>query len=110
MTCVARYLAGPGAPETALDVLKQARWLLADDEAGNTFAFAPDRRVIVAFLPETNDFAPGGPLWVIRAYLHGDFPDIAWEATFTNATPAELIAGFLTELANPAPLDDERGT
>jgi hypothetical protein len=106
MTLVSRPLAGPGTPGTALNVLQTAGWNLTSDEKANAYAFPPDRRLVVAFLPEANDFAPDGPLWVIRAY--GDMHNVEWQAGFTENTPAELIAAFLTDLIKPEPLDTER--
>jgi hypothetical protein len=115
MPLVPRFLAGPGAPDTALGMLRNAGWRLDSDDKGNMFAFAPDRRVIVAFLPEENEFAPRvsnwpgwEPLWVIRAYVHGDLPDVMWEATFTSDTPAEFIAALLVDLVRKTPLDLDR--
>jgi hypothetical protein len=106
MALVARPLAGPGTPGTAFDVLQAAGWNITVDEAANTFGFPDDRCAVAAFLPETNDFAPDGPLWVIRAY--NDLHKIKWEATFTEDTPAEFIAAFLSDLTNPVPLDTDR--
>lgn len=106
MTLVARPLAGPGSPGTALNVVEHAGWMFTHDEAGNAYAIAPDHRVIAAFLPERNNFAPAGALWAIRAY--GDLNDVEWEATFTDKTPAEFVAAFLADLITPEPLDPER--
>jgi hypothetical protein len=78
-------------------------------------AFAPDRRLIVAFMPEGDRFAPAisnwpswEPLWVIRAYIHGELNEVVWEATFTSQTPVEFIAAFLVDLVRKTPLDPER--
>ncbi|TMQ86136.1 DUF317 domain-containing protein [Actinomadura soli] len=106
MTMVERPLAGPGSPVTALNVLARAGWTITNDRKANTFAFPPDRRVLVEFLPEANEFGPNETLWGIRAY--DDLHQIVWEATFTSATPAEFIAAFLTDLADPEPLDPDR--
>jgi hypothetical protein len=106
MAMVARPLAGPGTPGTALNVLEAAGWTVTSDEMANAYAFPPDRSLVVAFLPETNDFASKGQLWVIRAY--GDLHDIKWQATFTDDTPAEFIAAFLADLIKPEPLDTVR--
>src|SRR5262245_20528441 len=111
MDLVARPFAGPGTPGTALMVLQAAGWTVKKDPAANAYVSAPDHRHIAAFLPERNDFAPGGPLWVIRAYDEPPVPvpsEPAWEATFTEGTPAEFIAAFLTDLVNPTPLDPDR--
>ncbi|WP_395111385.1 DUF317 domain-containing protein [Actinomadura sp. SCN-SB] len=48
------------------------------------------------------------PLWVIRAYVHGDLPDVVWEARFTSDTPAEFIVALLVDLVRKAPLDLDR--
>ncbi|MCO5999761.1 DUF317 domain-containing protein [Actinoallomurus rhizosphaericola] len=106
MALVSRPLAGPGLPGTALELVRAAGWTVTLDDKANAYAFAPDRRVILAFLPESNDFSPGGPLWGIRAY--GDLHDLMWEATFTDNTPVEFITAFLTDLIKPEPLDTER--
>jgi hypothetical protein len=87
-------------------VLQAAGWSVASNESANTYAYAPDHNLIVAFLPETNDFAPDGPLWVIRAY--NDLHNVEWEASFTDNTPAEFIAAFLNDLIKSEPLDTER--
>jgi hypothetical protein len=106
MALVSRPLAGPGLPGTAIELVRAAGWTVASDDKANVFAFPADRRVVLAFLPESNEFAPQGPLWVIRAY--GDLHDIEWEATFTDNTPAEFIAAFLADVIKPEPLDTER--
>jgi uncharacterized protein DUF317 len=106
MTLVARPLAGPGLPGTALNVLEDAGWTITNDEKANAYAFPADRRVLVAFLPEDNDFAADGTPWMIRAY--GDVHQVVWEAAFTSDTPAELIAAFLADLVSPEPLDPDR--
>jgi uncharacterized protein DUF317 len=106
MTLVARPLAGPGVPGTALNVLEDAGWTITNDGRANAYAFPADRRVLVAFLPEDNDLAAGGTLWMIRAY--SDLHQLVWEATFTADTPAELIAAFLADLVSPEPLDADR--
>lgn len=106
MTMVERPLAGPGSPVTALNVLARAGWTITNDRKANAYAFPPDRRVLVAFLPEANEHGPNETLWRVRAY--DDLHQIVWEATFTSATPAELIAAFLTDLADSEPLDPDR--
>lgn len=106
MTLESRPLAGSGVPGTALDVLERVGWIVTSDERANVYAFPPDRHVVVAFLPEANDFAAHDELWVIRAY--GDLHDLRWQATFTDDTPAEFVAAFLTDLVKPEPLDTER--
>jgi hypothetical protein len=106
MTLLARPLAGPGNPGTALHVLQCQGWNTTHDEMSNAYLTSPDHRVIAAFLPERNDFAQAGQLWVIRAY--GELNAVEWEATFTDKTPAEFIAAFLTDLITPEPLDPER--
>lgn len=106
MALESRPLAGPGTPGTVLEVARDAGWTLTCDEKANVYAFPPDRRLVAAFLPESNDFAPGGPLWVIRAY--SDLHTIEWQAGFTENTPAEFIAAFLADLVKPEPLDTER--
>lgn len=106
MSLVARPLAGAGSPGTALNVADRAGWMIREEETGNAYAIAPGHRVIAAFLPERNDFAPVGALWVIRAY--GYLNEITWEATFTDETPAEFIAAFLADLTASEPLDPER--
>ncbi|GAA4617222.1 hypothetical protein GCM10023195_76770 [Actinoallomurus liliacearum] len=105
MALVSRPLAGPGLPGTALELVRAAGWTVTSDGKANAYAFPPDRRVVLAFLPEHNHFAPEAPLWVIRAY--GDLHDIEWEATFTDDTPAEFIAAFLADLIKPEPLERE---
>ncbi|GLY79195.1 hypothetical protein Airi01_074620 [Actinoallomurus iriomotensis] len=106
MSLVARPLAGPGCPGTALNVVEREGWTITHDEVGNAYVFPPDHRVIAAFLPERNDFAAAEALWVIRAY--GDLNDVLWEATFTEETPTEFIAAFLADLTKSEPLDPAR--
>jgi hypothetical protein len=106
MTLVERAIAGPGSPNTALGVLSRAGWDTIHDENGNTYAFPADHRAVVAFLPEDNDFAEHGKLWVVRAY--SDLHAVVWEATFTVDTPAELIAACLADLVKNEPLDRYR--
>jgi hypothetical protein len=106
MALVSRPLAGPGLPGTVIEFVRAAGWTVSPDDKANVYAFSADRRVVLAFLPESNKFAPEGQLWVIRAY--GDLHDIEWEATFTENTPAEFIAAFLADLIKPEPLDTER--
>ncbi|TDE22822.1 DUF317 domain-containing protein [Actinomadura sp. 6K520] len=115
MVDLPRHVAGPGMPDTALGVVRAAGWRIEHDRHGNTFAFAPDRRVISAFLPEGDRFSPmitnwpsWEPVWVIRAYVHGELNQVIWEATFTSDTPAEFIAAFLLDLVRKTPLDNDR--
>lgn len=107
MALITRPLAGPGMPSTVLDITEAAGWTLTTDEKDNVYAFPPDHRLVLAFLPEQNAFAPAGALWVIRAY--SDLHAVEWQATFTDHTPTEFIAAFLTDLIKPEPLDTERG-
>ncbi|MFI0486564.1 DUF317 domain-containing protein [Actinomadura sp. 9N215] len=86
--------------------MARAGWTITNDRKANAYAFPQERRVLVAFLPEGNDHAPNEKLWVIRTYE--DLHQIVWEATFSSAAPAELIAAFLTDPANPKSLDPDR--
>jgi len=106
MTLIARPLAGPGWPDTAMNVLGRAGWTIIGDEVANVYASPPDDRALVAFLPEPNQLAPKEVLWLVRVY--NDAQQVLWEATFTDDTPAELIAAFLADLVKPEPLDPDR--
>lgn len=121
-----RALAGPGEPATALEVLRAAGWQLHDDDLANAHAWSPDALVYVGFLPEGDtgrpqhiDDADGGAtadyaaadaaptprvLWQVRAYRQPNAARPVWTASFTDDTPAELIAAFLTATADPAGL------
>lgn len=107
MALVSRSLAGPGMPSTVLEVAEAAGWTLTTDDKDNVYAFPPDHRLVLAFLPERNAFAPAGVSWVIRAY--SDLHAVEWQAAFTDNTPAECVAAFLADLVKPEPLDAERG-
>ncbi|MDL4812771.1 DUF317 domain-containing protein [Actinomadura opuntiae] len=110
-----RHMAGAGMPDAVLNVLRAAAWRLHYPATGNVFAYAPDGTVILTYLPEGDSFAPTAngwdsktPLWVIRAYDNSDRRTVAWEATFTPATPAELIAAMMADLIHGGPLDPDR--
>ena len=127
MQVTPRVLAGPGEPGTALAVLRAAGWQVGDDDLANAHAWSPDALVYVGFLPEGDtgqqhhidiDDADGGAtadyaadadvtrtprvLWQVRAYRHPNAPSPVWTATFTDDTPAELVAAFLAAVADPA--------
>ena len=106
MELIDRPMAGPGWPDTALDVLARAGWSITRDEVANVYAWRPDGRVLVAFLPEANDLAPVEVVWLVRTY--DESQQVLWEATFAGETPAELIAAFLADLVRPEPLDPHR--
>ena len=119
-----RVLAGPGEPGTALEVLREAGWQVHDDDLANAHAWSPDALAYVGFLPEGDTGqqhlgdADGGAsanwaaeaaaartprvLWAVRAYRQPHAPTPVWTATFTDATPAELVAAFLAAVADPA--------
>jgi len=107
---IPRALAGPGEPGTALEVLREAGWQVHDDDLANAHAWSPDALVYVGFLPEGDagrqhadaDAGATRTLWAVRAYRQPNAPSPVWSASFTDDTPAELIAAFLAAVADPA--------
>jgi Domain of unknown function (DUF317) len=92
-----------------LEVLRKAGWQVRDDDLANAHAWSPDALVYVGFRPGGEggrQHAGGGAggtrtLWEVRAYRHPNAPSPVWTATFDEATPAELVAAFLTAVAEP---------
>lgn len=81
--------------EPVLRLLHNCSWNTADDPDGNVYCVSPDRRVHVAFLPESPE-APFGELWHIS--VHGPDGRRAWSTTLGMDVPAHAVAGFLAAL------------
>lgn len=98
-----RALAGPGEPSTVISQLADSGWTLICDPAANAHMLSPDGRLYLGFLPEMN-----GPLWTVQAVREkGDITSV-WDATFSDETPPEAVAAFITELTRAGGYPRER--
>jgi hypothetical protein len=104
------YAAGSGAPDTALSRLAKAGWALYSDGLGNVTYRSPDGCVRAEFGPETGRYNSGEPLWEVTYSNASPYAKARnnWTATFSEAAPAEAIAGFLAALADAAGLELDR--
>jgi len=75
------------------------------DELDNHAYTSPDNTVRASWAPELD---ARGPLWTVTHTPGGGYAPSAWQATFSDDTPAELIAAFLTDLVRTEPLDTGR--
>lgn len=90
-----RYLARSTAiGDPGLDPLRSIGWKLHNDDLGNAYVTAPDRKVRLGYLPEGDDDG----LWRINAYKDLFGPPV-WGACFNDACPTELVTAFTTALA-----------
>ncbi|MDF2257684.1 DUF317 domain-containing protein [Streptantibioticus ferralitis] len=101
------YLTSPGEHEHALHPLAAAGWQPAHRAEQWGFR-APDRQAEAHYRPAHERRHPFeelrcGPVWIIAAQPRTS-PFALWRATLTSATPAHLIAAFLTALAEPTGL------
>lgn len=90
-----RYLAGTtGIGDPALAPLRDLGWNLENDDLGNAYVHAPDRKVRLGYLPEGEDDG----LWHINAYSD-PFGPPAWGVCFNDSCPTEFVTAFTTALA-----------
>ena len=90
-----RYLAGTtGIGDPALAPLLDLGWNLENDDLGDAYVQAPDRKVRVGYLPEGEDDG----LWRINAYAD-PFGPPAWGVCFNDSCPTEFVTAFTTALA-----------
>ncbi|MGW0137518.1 DUF317 domain-containing protein [Streptomyces calvus] len=90
-----RYLARATAiGDPGLDPLRNLGWELHNDDLGNAYLNAPDRKVRLGYLPEGDDDG----LWRINAYKD-PFAPPAWGVCFNDSCPTEFVTVFTTALA-----------
>lgn len=90
-----RHLArSTSSGDPALTPLRALGWELEDDDLGNVYLNAPDRRVRLGYLPEGDDDG----LWRINAYKD-PFGPPTWGACFNDNCPTEFVTAFTTALA-----------
>ncbi|WP_194922169.1 DUF317 domain-containing protein [Catenulispora rubra] len=104
------YAAGAGAPDLALDRLRDAGWIQYANGIGDVAYRSPDGSVRAEFAPESRSALPRGVLWEV-AYTDPD-PYTknrnSWTAHFSDHVPAEAIASFLATLTDPTGLELDR--
>lgn len=105
MTTIPWCASGPGEPGTALDLLIGNGWS-CDARGGNVTVQSPDHRLKVHFRHERTPAVPRQPLWLIDYRPADGDTGRAWRATFTDDTPADLIAAFCARLGNDTEPDD----
>ncbi|MFF7899686.1 DUF317 domain-containing protein [Streptomyces sp. NPDC088817] len=90
-----RYLARATAiGDPGLAPLRGLGWELANDDLGNAYLNAPDRKVRLGYLPEGEDDG----LWRINAYKD-PFGPPTWGVCFNDSCPTEFVTAFTTALA-----------
>ncbi|CAL9362963.1 hypothetical protein SUDANB105_00705 [Streptomyces sp. enrichment culture] len=90
-----RYLARTtGIGDPGLDPLRNLGWELHNDDLGNAYLNAPDRKVRLGYLPEGEDDG----LWRINAYKDPFGPPV-WGVCFNDSCPTEFVTAFTTALA-----------
>ncbi|MFD5456794.1 DUF317 domain-containing protein [Streptomyces olivaceus] len=80
--------------DPGLDPLRNLGWDLHNDDLGNAYLTAPDGRVRLGYLPESEDDG----LWRINAYRDPLGPP-AWGVCFNADAPTEFVTAFTTALA-----------
>ena len=106
MKTVPACASGPGEPGAVLDLLAGDGWS-CDAHGSNVTVQSADRRLKVQFRPERTPTVPRHPLWFIDYRPADGDTGRAWRATFTDDTPAELIAAFCTLLSDDVELDED---
>ncbi|MFC5188023.1 DUF317 domain-containing protein [Actinomadura harenae] len=105
-----RYLIDPDidSVDDVLETARNAGWHLRSDPNCNTWAVSPDGRIVLAWLPEPNDYAPRvsghrpwAVEWVIRVYKTPDHDKPDYELIFTIGTPAPVVDAALRSLIEP---------
>ncbi|MER6424665.1 DUF317 domain-containing protein [Streptomyces sp. NPDC001137] len=90
-----RHLASTtGIGDPALAPLIDLGWDLNNDDLGNAYVNAPDRKVRLGYLPEGEDDG----LWRINAY-RDPFGPPTWGVCFNDRVPTEFVQAFTTVLA-----------
>ncbi|MEU2598215.1 DUF317 domain-containing protein [Streptomyces hirsutus] len=90
-----RYLAGSTAiGDPGFAPLRDLGWELTNDDLGNAYLNAPDRKVRFGYLPEGEDDG----LWRINAYQDPFGPPV-WGVCFNDSSPTEFVTAFTTALA-----------
>ncbi|MGW2822142.1 DUF317 domain-containing protein [Streptomyces sp. NPDC001443] len=90
-----RHLASTtGIGDPALAPLIDLGWDLHNDDLGNAYVNAPDRKVRLGYLPEGEDDG----LWRINAY-RDPFGPPTWGVCFNDRVPTEFVQAFTTVLA-----------
>ena len=107
MTSVLACACGAGEPGTVLDPLVGDGWS-CDANGSNVTVQSADHRLKVQFRPERTSTVPRQPLWLIDYRPTDGDTGRAWRATFTDETPAGLIAAFCALLSDEVELDDDR--
>ncbi len=83
-------------PTGVLEAAADARWAASRTLVGIEFA-SPDGRSSLRYMPRSIGIHT---MWAFRG--HNTEHDRAWEARFTQGTPAPLVARFLTTLTTTA--------
>ncbi|MFE3205758.1 DUF317 domain-containing protein [Embleya sp. NPDC059237] len=98
------YLAGIGEDTVGpiARLLQDAGWTVTDDDLCNVTWFSPDGLARVRFQPEDRDYHYAGNLWRITVG-DGAF-GLAWQATFPDTVPYELIKAFVRAMIDPSGL------
>lgn len=105
MTTNPACASGSGEPSTVLDLLIGDGWS-CDAHGSNVTVQSADHRLKVQFRPDRTTAVPRQPPWLIDFRPADGDAGRAWRATFTDDTPAELIAAFCTLLGDDVELDD----
>ncbi|MFG2996569.1 DUF317 domain-containing protein [Streptomyces sp. NPDC048340] len=93
-----RYLAGPGDPRHITHALHAAGWASTSDPLHPAIRMtSPDRVHRLDLNPAEANYS-----WRISP----ESGHIYWSATFSAATPVEIVAGFTDTLARPAPFEE----
>ena len=104
------YAAGPGTPDTALEILAWAGWSRYEDQRGDVTYRSADGQVSAEFGPETARYRqhPRTGLWQVTYTGPDPYRPDAWTAAFGDQVPAEAIAAFLQALIDSDGLDPDR--
>ncbi|MBS2545392.1 DUF317 domain-containing protein [Catenulispora sp. NL8] len=105
MTTVPTCASGAGEPGMVLDLLAGDGWS-CDAYGSNVTIQSADHRLKVQFRPERAPTVPRQPLWLVDYWPADGDSGHFWRATFTDDTPAELIAAFCVLLGDDVELAD----